>query len=648
MLAARRLVREERGFTLETATYRDDAVAAATFVGVATSSGAAMAVVERELQQLRDLPPHPNVVSVLDLCEGECEGDVAVVVEPSAVRPIREQLRRWPKVAVQDAVAVVRETALALQHLHAAGVVHGRLTSTSVVVSSSDPLHVKVADAWVAPVLALARGDSESDVAADAAMLAWLAPEALARNASASLDDGGDGEDEGERAPVMTCASDVYMLGGLVLDVLTACQRPPFHWEEPERLAKLRAHSGVNTIDAAVAAGVPMVWAVDVGVDWRGVADVVPRLVALASRCLDSDAVRRPSAADVVAALDGMSGAFPRGGMGRDGGGGVLAPAPPPVATSAGAARVAPRAPSLPTKPRTLGVAVPSPPLPHAATARLSTSFSGEQCGVIATPGVKCSYNGMTVSANGASLLVSDWSGSHSVSVYRLVDGARRLVVGGAHDTGEPRVLFKFPSQVHIAPDGFVFIADFDNRRVQVLAPDLTLHGAIATAGVKNPAGVVADVAVVVVSDYWGHHICVFARRDGALVRRFGTFGVGDGQLYCPRGMCFVRACSSSAPAADDHRVAIADCRNNRVSVFTLAGEFVEHVGVGTLKWPDGVASSAYGELVVADCGNKCVRVFDEGGSLLRTVGTGDFTAVAVLNDRVFAQDWNQRCVVFK
>jgi hypothetical protein len=88
-----------------------------------------------------------------------------------------------------------------------------------------------------------------------------------------------------------------------------------------------------------------------------------------------------------------------------------------------------------------------------------------------------------------------------------------------------------------------------------------------------------------------------------------------------------------------DRHVAIADYRNNRVSVFTVDGEFIRHVGVGVLRFPHGIAASAFDELVVADFGNSCLRVFSATGDLLATVGTTRFTGDAVHGSRVFAMN---------
>jgi DNA-binding beta-propeller fold protein YncE len=185
-----------------------------------------------------------------------------------------------------------------------------------------------------------------------------------------------------------------------------------------------------------------------------------------------------------------------------------------------------------------------------------------------------------------------------------------------------------------------VFVAEYGNHRVQVLTPRLDFRGFVGVGQLSGPSGVCADDDVIVVSEVDTHRISVFRRCDGALLRRFGSYGSGDGQLNYPRGLCFMSG----------HRhVAVADYWNSRVSVFSVEGEFVRHVGVGTLRNPTGVACSAFDELVVADTGNHRVAVFSASGEMLRTMGGGAFAGVAMHGGTIFAQSYdNERCVLFE
>jgi hypothetical protein len=81
------------------------------------------------------------------------------------------------------------------------------------------------------------------------------------------------------------------------------------------------------------------------------------------------------------------------------------------------------------------------------------------------------------------------------------------------------------------------------------------------------------------------------------------------------------------------------------VSVFSVEGEFVRHVGVGKLSNPTGVACSAFDELVAADWGNYRVVVFSASGEMLHTM-RGVFTGVAMHGGTIFAQTL-EKCVVF-
>jgi hypothetical protein len=66
------------------------------------------------------------------------------------------------------------------------------------------------------------------------------------------------------------------------------------------------------------------------------------------------------------------------------------------------------------------------------------------------------------------------------------------------------------------------------------------------------------------------------------------------------------------------------------------------------LKNPEGVACSAFDELVVGDGGNRRVVVFNDVGEPLMAFGDGDFTGVAISGSTVFAQAYYTRqCVLW-
>jgi DNA-binding beta-propeller fold protein YncE len=267
----------------------------------------------------------------------------------------------------------------------------------------------------------------------------------------------------------------------------------------------------------------------------------------------------------------------------------------------------------------------------------LGGGFRGVVSRVIDTHGVESKCNGVAVRRDGCTLLVSDNNGfSHAIYEYDVGDGSRRRVVGRE---GNGPLQFVFPGQVFVAPDDFVFVADCSNNRVQVLTPTLDFHSFVGVGHLLFPVGVCASADVVVVAEIVSHRVSVFNRRDGALLRRFGSSGDGDGQLRQPRGLCFM---------SGDRHVAVVNHWSSRVSVFSVDGQFIRHVGVSVLTRPEGVACSSFDELVVADTGNDRVVVFSDVGELLMTFGGSYFTGVAVHGSTVFAQAYYRRqCVVW-
>jgi DNA-binding beta-propeller fold protein YncE len=145
---------------------------------------------------------------------------------------------------------------------------------------------------------------------------------------------------------------------------------------------------------------------------------------------------------------------------------------------------------------------------------------------------------------------------------------------------------------------------------------------------------------------------------SGVRLRKWGTYGSGDGQLIYPRGVAIGK----------NGMVYVVDAGNNRIQVFDSAGKFL---GKWRSGWSDntidGIAIDANGNVYVADPGsydgdtgdylNDSVKVFDSEGNFLRQLGshgtgTGQFrapTGVAVgVNGNVYVADnGNSRVQLF-
>jgi DNA-binding beta-propeller fold protein YncE len=226
-----------------------------------------------------------------------------------------------------------------------------------------------------------------------------------------------------------------------------------------------------------------------------------------------------------------------------------------------------------------------------ATTSRCSITLTG-----FAMPG------GVVLLSNNAMLLFADYS-ANVLRVIRATDGAQLRAIGKA---GHGPLQFLYVRQLYVARDGAVFVADSGNNRVQILTPALDFDQYLGEGYLYYPNSVCADAEAVVVADCTRIH--VFHRASGLLLRTFSGFGTVGGLLNGPRVLTFLHG----------HRhVAISD--GDKVSVFTLDGEFCRLVGAGVIASPHELACSAWGELVVVDYRRRRVAVFDSDGAVIAT-----------------------------
>jgi serine/threonine protein kinase len=174
---------------------------------------------------------------------------------------------------LSQALDVLTQVGRGLGHLHGGGVRHRDLAARNVLVKGRV---FKVTDFGLSSVASGA--DAARMTSTTIGPVAWRAPETF------HLDDAGQ--------QIASVQTDVYMLGSLMFEVLTAGRHAPFFWMPAERLIMLRGSSAMNTLDVAMAAGVSIPWSVVRGDDWTGAVDGVERLKALMSRCLHAEPSR--------------------------------------------------------------------------------------------------------------------------------------------------------------------------------------------------------------------------------------------------------------------------------------------------------------------------------------------------------------------
>jgi sugar lactone lactonase YvrE len=187
---------------------------------------------------------------------------------------------------------------------------------------------------------------------------------------------------------------------------------------------------------------------------------------------------------------------------------------------------------------------------------------------------------GLALAPDGT-LVIAD-SSRHRICVLSS-DGPLRVIAGGANgyrDGPGADAMFRFPSDVAIAPDGICYVADTVNDRIRAVTPD---------GNVTTVAGSIYD------------------------------YGDGHAQL--------ARFRRPSAIDVDEHgTLYVADTGNNAIRRVTPDGDVTtvaglppggdndgSGAGVG-LRWPTGIAVDGDGSLWVADHGNAAVRHLSTSG----------------------------------
>jgi len=191
------------------------------------------------------------------------------------------------------------------------------------------------------------------------------------------------------------------------------------------------------------------------------------------------------------------------------------------------------------------------------------------------------------------------------------------------------------PYGIGIGPDGYVYITDDANSRIQMFDDDGNLITQWGKKGIKEwdrddetrldrsegrfnqPRGVAADdKGFIYVADSGNFRIQKFDRK-GNFIAQWGGPGSREAQFKQPSGV-----------AVDTlGYVYVADSGNNRIQKFDGQGNFITQWGVfgsenGQFKNPLAVTTDAYSNVYVADFGNNRVQIFESDGTFIATRDT--------------------------
>ncbi len=179
---------------------------------------------------------------------------------------------------------------------------------------------------------------------------------------------------------------------------------------------------------------------------------------------------------------------------------------------------------------------------------------------------------------------------------------------------------FHTPRNLALGPDGTIYVADSGQHRiVHLSAEGEILHawgmfstpgeGEVAAPGTFNePWGIAVDPeGYVYVADTWNHRIQKFTPA-GDFVTTWGRFG----QVETPDTFWGPRDVSVDAQG----HVYVTDTGNKRIAIFDSEGNFITDfgsvgMGPGQFDEPVGITLDAQGNLYVADTWNQRVQVFE-------------------------------------
>jgi DNA-binding beta-propeller fold protein YncE len=217
---------------------------------------------------------------------------------------------------------------------------------------------------------------------------------------------------------------------------------------------------------------------------------------------------------------------------------------------------------------------------------------------------------GLAVNADGSMMAVSYASPLHEVYAFQLTPSFERVFVIGRFGFGPAK--FQYPQQLCVMDDDTILVCDQGNNCVQ----QLKFAGEyLSSFSVQQPISIAVHGDMVAVGTYDGP-IEIHSLATGEVIRRFGSRGDGPGQIggfatgirFTPGGLSLLAA----------------EYINRRLSLFTVDGVFIKHIGARVLS--DGLKDVSFGtggEIIVADSTNHRICVFSpDGDTLIKTWGS--------------------------
>jgi sugar lactone lactonase YvrE len=183
---------------------------------------------------------------------------------------------------------------------------------------------------------------------------------------------------------------------------------------------------------------------------------------------------------------------------------------------------------------------------------------------------------------------------------------------------------FNTPNQIAIDNNGYIYVIEQHNNRVQVLNPGgASTFEIFGTAGAGNgqfniPVGIGVDSSGnIFVGDSGNFRVQKFTN-NGTYVTQWGTAGTGPGQFS---------SFQSEVAVDPSGNVYVTDTDNNRVEKFSNSGTFLTQWGTtgtgnGQFESPRGISPGPCGNIYVSDFNTENIQAFTPNGVYLGQFGT--------------------------
>lgn len=189
-------------------------------------------------------------------------------------------------------------------------------------------------------------------------------------------------------------------------------------------------------------------------------------------------------------------------------------------------------------------------------------------------------------------------------------DGKLIKMVGGF---GWEKEMFYNPYDIHAHSALEVFVADYNNNRVQRYDKDLNYISSLQsdenwdeTLQFGYPKSVANSIhGDLLILDGENNRLMKF-NSFGEPEISFGDFGEGKGRLLNPVQIA----------VSPDDKIFVSDAEQNKIIVFDYFGNYLSEIGTDFLKEPQGICISASSMIFVADPGAERIAAFDMNGNL--------------------------------